>query len=346
MICVDDEVRHVGVDGAGQLDEAGVEVEFLGLPGEIEGVDGDAVAAEAGAGIEGLEAEGLGFGGVDDFVDVDVHAHAELLELVDQGDVDAAVDVFKQLGHLRDRGAADLDDAAEDGAVEGRGELRGYRAAAADHLGDVVAGDGVVARVFALGREGDVDAGLAGGARHFEAQRVAGLEHGDHDFVGGAGVGGALEDDQLVLMNVGGDGGDGAGDVAEVGLVVLVERRGDADDDRVHVGDLGVVRGGAEAGFLRFLNGGGKDAHDVGAAGVELGDLVGGDIEAGYLEALAAEQQGQGQADIAHADDSDAGFTGFDLLLELGQGIQGCSGHGDDCTEYPEAAISDLSGTQ
>jgi hypothetical protein len=56
----------------------------FGLPGEIEGVDGDAVAAEAGAGIEGLEAEGLGLGGVDDFVDVDAHAHAELLELVDQ----------------------------------------------------------------------------------------------------------------------------------------------------------------------------------------------------------------------------------------------------------------------
>ena len=104
---LDDEVGHVGVDFAGQLDEAGAEVELLGLPGEIEGVDGDAVAAEAGAGIEGLEAEGLGFGRVDDFVDVDAHAHAELLELVDQRDVDAAVDVLKQLGHLGDRGAAD-----------------------------------------------------------------------------------------------------------------------------------------------------------------------------------------------------------------------------------------------
>ena len=101
---VEDEVGHGGVDFAGQLDEAGVEVELLGLPGEIERVDGDAVAAEAGAGIEGLEAEGLGFGGVDDFVDVDAHLHAELLELVDQGDVDAAVDVFEQLGHLGDRG--------------------------------------------------------------------------------------------------------------------------------------------------------------------------------------------------------------------------------------------------
>ena len=157
---LDDEVGHVGVDFAGQLDEAGAEVELLGLPGEIEGIDGDAVAAEAGAGIEGLEAEGLGFGGVDDFVDVDAHAHAELLELVDQRDVDAAIDVFKQLGHLRDGGAADGHDAAEDGAVEGCGQLGGSGTAAADNLGDVVAGDGVVAGIFALGREGDVEAGL------------------------------------------------------------------------------------------------------------------------------------------------------------------------------------------
>ena len=118
------------------------------------------MAAEAGAGIEGLEAEGLGLGRVDDFVDVDAHAHAKLLELVDQRDVDAAIDVLKQLGHLGDGWAADRHDAAEDGAVEGGGQLRGGRAAAADHLGNVVTRDGVVAGIFALGREGDVDAGL------------------------------------------------------------------------------------------------------------------------------------------------------------------------------------------
>ena len=81
-----------------------MEVELFGLPGEIEGVNGDAVTAEAGAGIKGLEAEGLGLGGVDDLVNVDAHSHAELLELIYEGDVDAAVDVFQQLGHFRDGG--------------------------------------------------------------------------------------------------------------------------------------------------------------------------------------------------------------------------------------------------
>ena len=72
----DDEVGHGRVDFSGQLDEAGVKIELLRLPREIERVDGDAVAAEAGAGIEGLKSEWLGLGGADDFKQVDAHAHA------------------------------------------------------------------------------------------------------------------------------------------------------------------------------------------------------------------------------------------------------------------------------
>ena len=83
------------------------------------------MAAEAGTGIEGLEAEGFGLGSVDDFVDVDAHAHAELLEFVDQGDVDAAIDVFEELGHLRRGGVLTGTVVAEDGAVQGGGELDG-----------------------------------------------------------------------------------------------------------------------------------------------------------------------------------------------------------------------------
>ncbi len=120
-------------------------------------------------------------------------------------------------------------------------------------------------------------------------------------------------------MNVRRDGGDRSGHIAQVGLVVFVQRRGHADDDRVHPRDLRVVGGGAEAGLLRLLNLGGKNAHDVGAAGVEFGHLVRRDVEARYLEAFAAEQQRQRQSDIPHPDDSDAGFAGFDFLLEVGK---------------------------
>ena len=110
--------------------------------------------------------------------------------------------------------------------------------------------------------------------------------------------------------------GDRPGHVAQVGLVVLVERGGDADDDRVHLGDLGIVRRGAEAGLLRLLNLAGENAHDVGAAGVERAHLVRGDIEARHPEALAAEEQRQRQAHVSHPDDADAGFAGVNFLLE------------------------------
>jgi len=244
---VDDEVGHAGIDFAGEFDEAGAEVELLGFPGEVEGIDGDAMASEAGAGVEGLEAEGLGFGGVDDFVDVDAHAHAELLELVDERDVDAAVDVFKQLGHFSDGGAADADGAAEDGAIHGGGEIRGGLAASADHLGNVVAGDGVVAGVFALRGKDYVDAGLVSAASNLETVGVSLFEERDHDLFSGAGVSGALKHDELALMDMGGEGANGAGDEAEVGLVVFIERGGNADDDGVHLRDFGVVGGGGEA---------------------------------------------------------------------------------------------------
>jgi hypothetical protein len=97
----DDEVGHVDIDFAGELDEAGAEIELAGFPGQVKGVDWDAVTAEARTWIEGLEAEGLGFGSVDDLVDVDAHADAELFEFVDEGDIDAAINVFEELGHLR-----------------------------------------------------------------------------------------------------------------------------------------------------------------------------------------------------------------------------------------------------
>ena len=56
--------------------------------------------------------------------------------------------------------------------------------------------------------------------------------------------------------------------------MVLVEGRGHADDDRVHLIDFGVVRRGAKARLLRFLNGLGQDAHDVGIARIESAHLA------------------------------------------------------------------------
>src|SRR6267142_4543442 len=54
-----DVIRHASVDLPRQLDEPRLEAALPRLPGEVEGIDGDAVAPEAGTRIEGHEAEGL-----------------------------------------------------------------------------------------------------------------------------------------------------------------------------------------------------------------------------------------------------------------------------------------------
>ena len=53
-----------------------------------------------------------------------------------------------------------------------------------------------------------MDTGLVDCARDFEAVRIARFEHGGNDFFGGAGIGGAFENDQLIEMHIGSDGSD------------------------------------------------------------------------------------------------------------------------------------------
>src|ERR1700744_5983570 len=49
---LDADVRHLLVDLAGELDELSRHVELAGAPGEVERVDGEAVAAHPGAWLE------------------------------------------------------------------------------------------------------------------------------------------------------------------------------------------------------------------------------------------------------------------------------------------------------
>src|SRR5581483_11418207 len=100
-------VGHALVDFPGEFDELGGHVKFSGAPGQIERVDGEAVSAHPGAGLEGHEAVGFGGGGVDDFPDVDAHPVTQDRELVDQGDVDRAKDVLQQFGQLGRFGGGD-----------------------------------------------------------------------------------------------------------------------------------------------------------------------------------------------------------------------------------------------
>src|SRR5579862_5544301 len=71
---VDHKVRHLPVDIAGQLNKSSFDAGLFGLPGQIEGIDGNAMTTQAGAGIKRHEPERLGSGGFDDLPDI--HAHA------------------------------------------------------------------------------------------------------------------------------------------------------------------------------------------------------------------------------------------------------------------------------
>src|SRR5213593_875923 len=117
--------------------EARLEAVHLGLPGEVEGVDRDAVAAEARARVEGHEAEGLRLGGVDDLPDVDAERVRHERDLVHQPDVDAAERVLEELDHLSDAGRGHRDHPLDALGVERRRRLRARGRDAPHDLRDV-----------------------------------------------------------------------------------------------------------------------------------------------------------------------------------------------------------------
>ena len=111
-------------------------------------------AAEAGAGIEGGEAVGLGLRGGDDLPDIDAHAVAELRELVHETDVDITVGVLEDLLHLGNRRAGDTRHAAlEDRLVHGGDKIERLVSDSSDNLGGVLSLVDQVARIDALGEK-------------------------------------------------------------------------------------------------------------------------------------------------------------------------------------------------
>ena len=170
---------------------------LAGDPRQVERVDRDAVPAQAGAGVERLEAERLGLRRLDHLPDVDAHPVVEDLQFVDQGDVHGPVGVLEDLARLGDLGRGDRHDADDDAGVERRGQLQARRVEAADDLGDRRGGEVRVAGVLALGAEGEEEVAAGGEA--------AGLQDRQDDVAGRAGVGRALQDDELARPEPRGD---------------------------------------------------------------------------------------------------------------------------------------------
>ena len=261
-----------------------------------------------GPGVERLEAERLGGGAVDRVPQVHAELVAEDRHLVHQRDVDVPVGVLEQLGHLGLAGGLRLDDRVADGAVEVRRRVGAGRGEAADHLGGVADAVDLVARVDPLRGERQVEVDPGG-----QPGRL--LQHRADDLVGGARVGGRLEDDQRARLEYR-RGGLGRGlDRGQVRAVGLRQRGRDADHGhvgRVVAGQLGQVGGGAEAALDHRLDVAVGQVVDVAAAGVQAVHRRGLDVIAGYVQADPDGLLGQRQAHVAKPDDHDVHET--DLL--------------------------------
>ena len=165
------------------------------------------MASQARPGIKRREAEGLGLGGLDDFPDVNPHTQAKQLQLVDQSDVHAPVNVFQKLGHFGGAGRADQVDLVEDSLIEGLGCQGACGIHSADDLRRLVRLELLVAGVFALGRKSQQELGRdrIGGKNRPSVGRVGRngtaqpgpLKNRKHHLFGGSRIRRAFEDHQL-----------------------------------------------------------------------------------------------------------------------------------------------------
>jgi hypothetical protein len=181
--------RHRAVDLVGEVDEPRLEAVDPRLPGQVQGVDRDAVPTQPGPRVERHEAERLAAGGVDDLPHVEPERPAHQRQLVDEADVDRPEGVLQQLDHLRRLGARHHHDLRRDAPVElGRTRRAGRRDAAEDAR-DAGDGEALVAGVDPLGREAQVEV--------LADPEPGRLQRRQHHLRGRAGVRGALEDHEL-----------------------------------------------------------------------------------------------------------------------------------------------------
>lgn len=217
---VDHVLGHLAVDRVCEVDEPRVDVVLVGLPGEIERVDWDAVAAQARARVERHETEGFRLGGLDGVPDVDIELVGDLCEFVDEADVDRAERVFEELNEFCFGRGVDADDLVEDGRVESFRAVATLGGDAAEDFRNVRRAVLLVARVDALGGEREIDVLADRGA-------VLGEDVCD-GFLGGARINGALEDDRAVVGDDWSEAFGGVENVREIRRVGLPERRRNA----------------------------------------------------------------------------------------------------------------------
>jgi hypothetical protein len=212
--------------------------EFPGFPCQIKWVDGNAVAAEAGTGVEGGKAEGFGGCGAYDLPDVDTHLIGCDFEFVDQADVDCAIYVFEKFGQFRNLSGGHGYNCFEGSAVEGDSGFEAGGCVTADDFGDIGCGELGIAWILAFGRVNNEDVGAGFESSFFHSR--------DHFLFGGSRVGGAFEAQNLSRLEIWHDGFQGIDHITEIWLEVLIEWSWDAEDDGVTAFDAREVSSGVE----------------------------------------------------------------------------------------------------
>ena len=307
------EIRHRGVDIAGQFDKPGGKIIFPGLPGQVKGIDGNAMAPQAWTGIEGLEPERLGLGGLDDLKDIHPHPQAQHLQFIDQGDVHRPVDVLQQLAHFRRLGGRHLDHTVDHLGVECHPVRQAGGRHAAHHLGDGVHLEGGVARVFPFGREDQIE---------ILPHPVLLAQDGQEQFRGGAGVRGGFQGDQLAGSQAGGNLAGGVRHEAQVRLPLRSQGGGHADDQDIRFAQTAQVVGGGKLpgalpGREQTRQPGGRNVLDIGLPPVQAVHLAGIRVKAQDPKSHLAEAQHQRQPDVAQTDNAHDGLFRLDFFQQI-----------------------------
>ena len=94
------------------------------------------MTTESGAGIKRLKTEGLRFGGINHFPDINADLVVEHFQLVDHGNVDSTVGIFQDLRRFSDLHTGNPDDLDDCMAVHGTRQVAAVHVVSSDNLGN------------------------------------------------------------------------------------------------------------------------------------------------------------------------------------------------------------------
>ena len=303
--------RHIRVDFTSQLNEAGCDTEPACLPSEVEGIDRNTMATEAWPRIEWHVTERLGGCRIDYVPYVDAHRGVNNFQFIHQGDVDRPKDILGQLDGFRGLQAGNRNHLGKHLPIEKGRQAGCLRTVAADHLGDGGRGELVVAGILALRRIGE--------EKILATTQPTGLENGLHYFRAGAGIGGGFQHHQLPTTKMAGDFPGRVLHIGQIRFAMPVQRGRDADQNGISLMQPAEVCRDHQPLLLNqaldiFIS----YVINITVAGIQHLNLSGVGIVAVNLEAFTSDSAGQGQADIAQANDGNLGAMPAETILQNG----------------------------